>query len=121
MKRITLIKMMVTMFGLIAMISFAAGGATPAALLSIERTGNDLTLSVISNGCSQDEDFYLQVHEADDKFVEVTLIRTRPDNCKRFPKPMQITRSLPTYIASGTPVRILNPIIDNRGQSNNSP
>jgi len=107
----TLIKVIVVLFGLIAMISFAAGGSAPAALLSVERTGNDLTLSVISTGCSKDEDFYLQVHEAGDKLVEVTLIRTRADICKRFPKPMLIERSLPKHAASGIPIRILNPIV----------
>jgi hypothetical protein len=60
------------------------------ALHSLTVKQNNIIFEVTSYGCSRDTDFELRVGDG----PGISLIRKRPDLCKRAPMVMQIKRSL---------------------------
>ncbi len=72
----------------------SAGASAPAVLLGFEREGGTLHFDVVSTGCTQAKHFMLQFNESEPgaKVRSATLLRVKPDRCRR--KPMKIRISL---------------------------
>ena len=69
-----------------------------------------LVFTVTSNGCTQNEDFELRVEPG--AVPRVTLMRLRPDLCKRVPLAKRIQFPLMDYgLSLDTPFAIGNPLV----------
>jgi hypothetical protein len=75
------------------------------ALHSLAVKQNSIVFEVTSYGCSRDTDFELRVDDG----PGISLIRKRPDRCKRAPMVIQIKRSLKASgLSLQTPFAIRN-------------
>jgi hypothetical protein len=70
---------------------------------------DQLVYTVTSHGCTRDEDFDLRVEKGE--VPRITLIRLRPDLCKRLPLAKTLRRPLAPYgLSLETPFAIVNPL-----------
>jgi len=69
---------------------------------------DSIVFELTSYGCSTDADFELRVENG--PAITITLIRNRPDRCKRAPMVFQVKRSLSeSGLSLQTPFTIRNP------------
>jgi hypothetical protein len=75
------------------------------------RIQTTFVLEVMSNGCTKAGDFEVQV-ELNGDYQEVTVKRTKPDDCKGLARrafvDMEVEGFLPSY---SRPIRVLNPLL----------
>lgn len=89
-----------------------AGALAPAELLAFQRAENALIFGVISTGCTQADDFQLNVSFSDDSVTSLTLVRLKKDRCRMVPRQKQIEIVLDTVDLQKllhSPVLVENP------------
>lgn len=79
--------------------------------------GDSLTVTVMSNGCTQASHFVVE-HVVDNGQCALTVVRTQPDHCRKAPTPITvgIAWSAPGD-CSDLPVVLKNPLLQTRNRS----
>jgi hypothetical protein len=96
-------------YGVWFMPSLAQAELIAETLHQVSVETGEITFTVTGTGCTSEKDFELLI--APGEIPKVTVIRTRPDRCKRTPQPVSIKKPL---IADGrildAPITIRNPM-----------
>lgn len=85
-----------------------AGASVPAVIAGFHISADTLTFTVVSTGCTHQDDFILEHRSKDDRLSSVTLLRTRVDHCRRMPFEVDVSFQRPTAIGPGHAVTITN-------------
>ncbi len=86
----------------------AAGTPVPAVITGFSALERTLEFTVISTGCTHQNDFTLDHHLTADGYTSVTLLRTQPDRCRRLPFEMTVKFDTPEAIGPGSAMTITN-------------
>lgn len=93
---------------LLLLASQAQADSPLPALHSLSVQQDKIIFEVTSHGCSKDADFKLRVEDG----PRITLLRTRPDFCKRMPVVFRVERSRSdTGLSLQTPFTVSNPFM----------
>lgn len=114
-----------TLLGLLTLAS-AAGCHLPAAtsptlepmkkletLKAVTLDNQGIGITVISTGCTEADDFSVELNRNDDGTTSVAIYRLHPDHCRRAPMPVTLT--LPWRDAKPdltAPIQVINPVTD---------
>lgn len=81
------------------------------ALSEVSFNGDTIRATVISNGCTHSDDFQV-AHDVINGMCQVSVIRTKPDLCRRVPFEANIELSwTPPSDCAGLPVTLANPLL----------
>jgi len=99
----------------LALLSLQARAAPSIPVLhSLAIQQNNIVFALTSFGCSRDADFELRVEDGE---TGITLIRKRPDRCKRAPMVFRVKRSLSASgLSLQTPFSVRNPFAPPPGE-----
>ena len=75
---------------------------TPETLFGVKQDAEQLSVQVVSHGCTSNESFRVE-----NRGSELTLFRVKPDHCRRLPHKIWLTFLLPVTEATLT---LNNPI-----------
>ncbi|RXJ71798.1 hypothetical protein CS022_19735 [Veronia nyctiphanis] len=88
-------------------------------LASWEVQQDSISFTARSTGCSSDASFKIYIDKADKNVIDLTIVRVKPDFCRRMPFWQSFTLTIPESIR-GKELKISNPIVEDDEPINRS-
>lgn len=83
----------------------------PASITGVVQDGDTLGFDVVSTGCTTKDSLEARVERLDEFTVALTLLRVKPDLCRRMPTTTRIDYSRESLGIADAAVVLRNPIV----------